>query len=292
MRTILLSLSILCFSLFSCDSAEKTADPPTELTIGTFNLQFLADAPDTGEVPRTAADLDGLVRLIDWGGFRLMTVQEVLSADSLALLQAHGLASSWRAAVGASGGTQKVGILYDTRVIERLDDVRELDNDDGLIPADWSGLRYPLAATVRVRGGFSFTLVCLHLKAGITDGGAAQRARQVEQLAAWAATVDGPLLMMGDLNDTFEGIHATIDTLTALQEAGTDVGRFLTADLPAGDFTSLEFQDLIDHVFLSPDLDARVVPGSLATVKFDQDAAYDGLTISDHRPVRFTIKLE
>ncbi|PKN26716.1 MAG: hypothetical protein CVU65_04795 [Deltaproteobacteria bacterium HGW-Deltaproteobacteria-22] len=292
MRTFIIFLSILWLTLFACESTEKTVEPPTELTIGTFNLQFLPDQLDTGDIPRSAEDMDNLVRLIDESGWQLLTVQEVLSADSLRLLQAHGLSSAWRLALGASGGTQKVGILYDTRVIDGLDDVHELDNDDGLIPADWSGLRYPLAATVRVLGGFTFTVVCVHLKAGITNAGASQRARQVEQLAAWAAGRSTPLLIMGDFNDTFEGIHGTIVTLTALQEAGAEVGRFLTADLPAGDFTSLEFQDLIDHVFISPDLDARVVPGSLATVKFDQDVSYDGLTISDHRPVRFTIHLE
>ncbi len=290
MKHLQLAFLSILFVLFSCESAEKTAAPPTELTIGTFNLQFLADQLDTGDNPRTAGDVDQLVRLIDESGFQLMTVQEVLSAGSLELLKGHGLPGAWQLALGSSGGTQHCGILYDTRVIEAPADVRELGVDDGLIRTDWTGVRYPLTATITVRGGFSLTLVSVHLKAGVTDAGAQQRARQIEQLAAWAATVEGPLLIMGDFNDTFEGIHATIDTLTALQDA-TDVGRFLTADLPEGDFTSLEFEDLIDHVFISPGIDEKVVPGSLATVKFDLDASYAAFNISDHRPVRFTISL-
>ena len=289
MKYLQMVLFSLLFALISCTSAEKKTAPPTELTIGTFNVQFLSDQLEAGDVPRSAEDIDQLVRLIHETGFQLMAVQEVSAPGSLELLQAHGLSGAWALALGASGGSQRVGILYDTRVVEALDDVRELDHDDGLIPADWSGLRYPLAATVVVRGGLTFTLVSVHLKAGITAAGANQRARQVEQLTAWAAAENAPLLIMGDFNDTFAGILETVDSLAAL-EAATDTGRFLTEDL-ANDFTSLEFQDLIDHVFASPALDARLVHGSLSTVKFDQDASYAGFSISDHRPVRFTISL-
>jgi len=290
MKFILWVISLGWLAVTACDDGTKTTAPPTELTVGTWNVQFLADRLDAGEIPRTAADVTALVRLITDGGFQVLAVEEVLGADSLALLQAHGLGASWRLEVGASGGTQKLGVLWDSRVIDRLEDVHELDNDDGLIPADWSGLRYPLFARVVVRGGFTFTIVVVHLKAGITNAGASQRARQVDQLAAWAATHDGPLLIMGDYNDTFEGILEGVDTLAALEDS--EAGRFLTADLPEGAFTSLEFMDLIDHVFLSPDLDARVVTDSLSTIDFDLDAANNGVAISDHRPVRFMIGLQ
>jgi endonuclease/exonuclease/phosphatase family metal-dependent hydrolase len=290
MKSILWVISLGWLAMAACDDGAKTTAPPTELTMGTWNVQFLADRLDAGEIPRTAADVAALVRVITDGGFGVLAVEEILGADSLGLLQAHGLGAAWRLEVGASGGSQKLGVLWDSGVIDRVEDVRELDNDDGLIPADWSGLRYPLHARIVVRGGFAFTMVVVHLKAGITNAGASQRARQVDQLAAWAAGHEGPLAIMGDYNDTFEGILEGVDSLAALE--GSDAGRFLTADLPEGAFTSLEFLDLIDHVFLSPDLDARVVPGSLGTIDFDLDAANAGVAISDHRPVRFTIGLQ
>ena len=290
MRINIWVITLCWLAVAACDDGTKTTAPPTELTLGTWNVQFLADRLDAGEIPRTATDVTAMVRVITDGGFGVLAVEEVLSADSLALLQAHGLPAAWRIAVGASGGTQKLGVLWDSRVIDRVEDVRELDNDDGLIPADWSGLRYPLHARVVVRGGFAFTMVVVHLKAGITNAGASQRARQVDQLAAWAFGHVGPLVILGDYNDTFEGILEGVDSLAALENS--DAGRFLTADLPEGAFTSLEFMDLIDHVFISPELDARVLPDSLSTIDFDLDAANNGVAISDHRPVRFTIGLE
>ena len=289
MRNFFWVISFCFLALAACDDGAKTSAPPTELTVGTWNLQFLADRLDAGEIPRTATDVAAMVRIIHDGGFGVLAVEEVLSADSLALLKSHGLGATWRLEVGASGGTQKLGVLWDSRVIDRVEDVRELDNADGLIPADWSGLRYPLHTRVVVRGGFAFTLVVVHLKAGITNAGATQRARQVEQVAAWTAAHDGPLLIMGDYNDTFEGILEGVDSLAALETS--DAGRFLTADLPEGAFTSLEFMDLIDHVFISPDLDARVIPDTLSTIDFDLNPANNGVAISDHRPVRFTIRL-
>ncbi len=290
MRIYMWVITLCWLAVAACDDGAKTTAPPTELTLGTWNVQFLADRLDAGEIPRTAADVTAMVRVITDGGFGLLAVEEVLSADSLTLLQAHGLPSAWRIDMGTSGGTQKVGVLWDSRVIDRVEDVRELDDDDGLVPADWSGLRYPLHARITVRGGFAFTMVVVHLKAGITNAGATQRARQVGQLAAWAATHDGPLVLLGDCNDTFEGILEGVDSLAALESS--DAGRFLTADLPEGAFTSLEFLDLIDHVFVSPELDARVLPDSLSTIDFDLDPANAGVAISDHRPVRFMIELD
>lgn len=290
MRRFLWVISLCWLTVAACDDGAKKTAPPTELTVGTWNVQFLADALDAGEIPRTAADVAAMVGIITDGGFGVLAVEEILNEGSLALLQAHGLPASWRIAVGASGGTQKLGVLWDSGVIDRVEDVHELDNDDGLIPADWGGLRYPLFARVVVRGGFTFTIVVVHLKAGITLAGASQRARQVDQLAAWAATHDGPLLILGDYNDTFEGILEGVDSLAALENSGA--ARFLTADLPEGAFTSLEFMDLIDHVFITPELDARVVPDTLSTIDFDLDPANAGVAISDHRPVRFTLGLE
>ncbi len=192
--------------------------------------------------------------------------------------------------MGTSGGAQKVGILLDSQTIERVEDVHELDADGGLVPAGWSGLRYPLFAHLVARGGFAFSMVVVHLKAGITPAAASQRARQVEQLAAWVVKHPGPLVILGDCNDTLGGILEGADTLAALEESGA--GRFLTADLPPDAHTSLEFHDLIDHVFVSPEIDARVVPGSLSTVDFGKEPENAGLVLLDHRPVRFTFRLE
>lgn len=281
-RSFLIVLFI--FFVSACESeGVKNKESLSIFHIGTFNIQFLADDYGVGETPRGAADYGHLARLITDNELDLIAVQEIESQKSLELLEENGLPESFEPALGASGYRQRVGVLYDIDAGIGIRQARELKEADGFTPAHWSNVRYPFLAEVEVSGAFRFLFLSVHLKAGIARDDAEQRRSQVEELVAWAENQELPFVIAGDFNDTFEGISEGVDTLEPLEEA-TEIGCFLTSDVQ--DFTSLQFFDLIDHVFVSPELDDIYIEESAETIKFDQDSSYEGAVVSDHRPVR------
>jgi endonuclease/exonuclease/phosphatase family metal-dependent hydrolase len=293
-------LVILAFFLFitACDDTKEPAcyDLGT-INMATFNIQYLADSYDSGDTPRQAKDYAKIATLITDNELALIALQEIKSEESLNLLIDNGLPSRYKFQVGLSGGTQKLGILYDSDKIESIGTLVELDEEDGFAENDWDSVRSPLMAEVVIKGGTKFTMMVLHLKAGITEASVYKRFRQVEDVTNYITSISQEfdpitkkgIIILGDLNETFEGITDIVDPLQPLEDA-TDLGEFITEEI-SSEFTSLQFDDLIDHVFITNDLASDYVTGSVAPIKFDEDSSYDGFVISDHRPVKFTINV-
>jgi endonuclease/exonuclease/phosphatase family metal-dependent hydrolase len=287
---------ILIITLISCDEGSSTCSNLIQINVGTFNIQYLSSAYELGDVPRTPEDYAKIVKIILDNDYAVVALQEINGTESFDLLYDNGLPAYYKYELGISGGNQKVAILYNSNKISSISNVRELKEDDGFSSANWGNVRYPLHAQLSVFGGMQFSFISVHLKAGIDDTPVLQRKNQIRELTAFLqnktsnpnSKYDENIFLLGDFNDVFEGINENIDSLQELEDA-SNIGEFLTKHLT--DWTQMDFQDLIDHVFVSTSIGTEYIDNSIKVIKFDEDPEYDGFNISDHRPVVLSIKV-
>ena len=178
-------------------------------------------------------------------------------------------------------------------------DVREVR-----LPSNDFPSKDPLVAEVEVLDSdLSFTVVALHLNPYVQWSEARYRAEQVRELALWLdglGPIDppgGPVAVLGDLNDTLDGLNDELDTLQPLEDRYT----FATAD--TDEYTNVPFRSQIDHLALDDTLEAlrhaagttegvqvvrhdRLEPWSLYQGGWD-----DTQNVSDHRPVYVDLRL-
>ncbi len=262
---------------------------PAYLQVGTFNIDWLtADLP--GEyTPRNEADLAMISSLIQSMDVDVLALQEIDGPEALTAL---ALPPEWAFAVGTTGWSQNVALLY------RQDRVTVSDVREVALPVNDFPSKDPLVADVVVRDGdLAFTLVALHLNPYVDWSEARFRAEQVRDVVAWL-TGDGtseppglPVVVAGDLNDTRQGLNASWDALQPLE----DLLAFATADTER--YTNIPFRSQIDHVALAPGLEARragagtelgvtVVEHDLLSPWSDYDDGVGGEpNVSSHRPL-------
>ncbi|MBN2723610.1 MAG: endonuclease/exonuclease/phosphatase family protein [Deltaproteobacteria bacterium] len=277
---------LMIFTLFivSCESNNsKSCSEGGSLTFTTFNIQFLSGTVDSGEVPRSLEDYVAINTLLESTDADLITLQEIGALSALELITEDS-SKSWGYEIAISGGSQHVAMLYNTEKIVAVDNVHELTVSDGLTLDYWSGVRYPLYAELTTKWGTEITVIALHLKAGIDESGVLQRANQVNDIVEFISGLgERNIIIAGDLNETFDGISEFGDTLQLLEDDNSG-GQFLTSEI-SEQYTSLEFQDLIDHIWVSDSMYEFYSTDTVHVLPFDTDAEFDNFIISDHRPV-------
>jgi len=298
---------LMGLSLVGCRFAPEPGEDPTSvvrvdpfgtthLQVGTFNLDWLtADLPGDFE-PRNERDVAMMASLIEAMDVDVLAVQEVDGSEAIASL---GLDPIWSWSMGATGWSQNQGILWRTDRVT-VTNVREIP-----LPINDFPSKDPLVADVVTSGGeLEFTVVALHLNPYVGWSDARYRAEQVRDLALWLDGEGGApppahdVIVLGDLNDTLDGLNDEIDALEPLEE------RFVFATADTDDGTNIPFGSQIDHVAIDPTLDlwreGRLTPNGVSVVHHDSTAPwsnYDGglyndQTISDHRPVYVDLELE
>lgn len=285
------------------DTGAPDSDPltsPAYAQIASFNAEWLADHYTTAATerddfqPRLAADYEMIRGLILAYDLDVIGLQEVEGDGAMELL---GLPSRYAWVTGDTGWSQNLVIAYRSDRFT-LDNVREVR-----LPSDSGAARAPLVGELRSRDGtLGFTLVVVHNNPYDDLNEARLRARQVEELVDWLTdelpdTADGELaeqvIVLGDFNDTFEGINPGVPSLGPIEErAGL---RFASRNTSS--FSYIDFRSLIDHIALSPALLDRWTDRDdpegfrpIAHDELDPWASYsDGYrgvpNISDHRPV-------
>jgi endonuclease/exonuclease/phosphatase family metal-dependent hydrolase len=223
----------------------------------------------------------------------LVALQEI---EGSAALEALGFDTSWSWEVGRSGRSQNLALLYRAdRLAVR--DVFELD-----LPGDGSSARNPLVATVEHASGLSFVVVVVHFFSSDDDAASSSRQRQALELHDWleesmAARLGDDLaervVLLGDFNDTVEGINPSYPSLTVFAEDST----WRIATLQADGASTVRYNSIIDHVILSAGMVDRWTGASSDTGvniiyhdAIDPWASYsDGYNaeqnVSSHRPV-------
>jgi endonuclease/exonuclease/phosphatase family metal-dependent hydrolase len=270
----------------AASSAAPASPARRNLTIASWNLQWLADKELQGPVARSAADYARLARYAKLLDADIVAVQEVQSEQALArVFDTH----RYKIHVTNDRSNQKTGFVYAKHLnVETLPDYA---------PLALGGLRSGADINVRV-GHLSLRLLSVHLKSGCFDKPlnhnrdcAALRA-QVPHLEAWIdARASEPTLfaVLGDFNRRWFGQpHDPVwSTLDDAQPAESDLDSPTRARRST--CWSAVHPQYIDHLVLSKSLSARAAPGSFKQVLYDDSDAPFRKKLSDHCPIAVTL---
>ena len=229
--------------------------------------------------PATVAD-----QLRQLEGFDILGLSEVADANigkyrgaAMDGEGARGRESRFEFVLGTTGNAvQRLAIIYDARRFAELDRFEFNDMNDG-------NHRSPLAVRLQLRGTDEvFVFMVNHL----ARGNAEMRQRQAQQLRAWAAARDEPVIAVGDYNfdyqiDTGQG-NAAFDILLAM-ENGEDVFTWVRPPELFASQMSGRYHAVLDFIFV-----AHLPPHWTATSRILTLGFGPGDTpqTSDHRPVQ------
>ena len=277
------------------DSAAPAAPSVQPLRVGSFNGDWLWSTHGDGEMPRNAVDTEMMGRLLTDHGIELVGLQEVDGPQAVHLLALEG---DWEWVTGTSGWNQNLAIAW-------RDDVVQVTNAREVVLPSYAGAnKQPLVADVTSRSGdLAFSLVVVHHHPFADAESARERATQATELHTWIrdklalSTTDvyaENVVMVGDFNDTFDGIHPDWPSLQPFVD--DPAWDFATAH--TGHFTQIPYMSQIDHIALSGPVQARQVGAGTAEgihiIPHEQTSPYSDYpggwadphpTISDHRPL-------
>ena len=274
--------------LYPAPAADR-ADP-AYIQVGSFNIDWLADAYQSEFTPRLAADYAMITRLIVETDVEVFGLQEIEGDGALTLLD---LPDRYRWHVGESGWSQNPAILWRPDRVE-VDDIREIR-----LPGTDFPSKDPLAARVRaVDGDLAFTLVVVHFHPFPNSEDSAYRAHQIEQLHTWITrglpehpAPAPPVVIVGDFNDTHAGLNPDIPGLQPFEDDPDYT--FVEADCPGSSQT--RYDSRIDHLVIDRALVERLHdsgPQCHVDAFDDRDpyrsygGGYRGISnISSHRPL-------
>lgn len=268
--------------------------PGRQLTIASWNLEFLALRDGEGCRPRTEADyaaLRQMVAAIDADVIAFQEVENYAAAERVFDRRRYRLIMERRP--GANGGTcrgapagqqlipQAVGFAVRRGLHFSARELTALRLGD-------PNLRSGLEVGLRVRGGRHLRLLGVHLKSGCAGGGTSESCatlgRQVQVLERWideAARAPYRFVVVGDWNRRLASVG---DTVWAALDDGNppnaDLSLAAGGAMPRCDPLHTSF---IDHFALD-----RRATASLVSF---QEVTFAGPRLSDHCPVVMRITL-
>jgi endonuclease/exonuclease/phosphatase family metal-dependent hydrolase len=267
------------------------------LDVATWNIEWFGDS---GRGPANDQVQAWRVRDVIVGAdLDLWGLQEITSgadfADLLVQLPAYDgfLADNPLVEGGAAsysdfdGNEQKVGLIWRRGEIEVLSADIVLTESD----FDFAG-RPPLRVRLRstVGGGDEeLVVLVLHAKAS-TDAESWERRRAASvAMKAWLDEnhPEDRVVVLGDFNDDLdESIRTGSPTPYRNFLDDPEGWSFVTEPLTlAGQTSTIGFDDVIDHILVSNEVDARYEEGSAEVFRLDRVIAGYGDTTSDHYPV-------
>ena len=271
------------------------AQTPTEIRLGTWNIEFLgADGKFRRDTPpRDGDDLVAIGNKIRDLGVALLAVQEICGERPLRAV-ADAAGPGWRPLLGTTGQwsdgktQQGVGLLYDAEVVDLLHAEELLE-----LPSNHEDLsvfhRKPVTACFRHREtGCDFRVVVVHFKAGTRARDRLKRLHEATLLRAWidgllaTAGEDQDLVLLGDFNSGFgDQPEQVFERDGAMQ--------YLEHRSPAA--TIMHFDKAIDQICVARGFDelqrhSAVVHG----VRDERQRRSFRKTYSDHFPVTVTLR--
>ena len=251
------------------------------LEIATWNIQnFPANSATAARVATLIADMD-----ID-----LVAVQEIADQAAfeqiLAQLDSHaGVLSDHEY---SSGEYQKTGFIYRKNMI-RVRGTESIFEWDG-----YAFPRPPLKVQIEVTGlGETLTMdiINVHLKADTSQESEDRRRDACEKLKEHVdAIINGGLesevIILGDFNDSLDDDPQDNVFSVFLDDPATY--EFTSQELvDQGEFSLVPWQNLLDHIVISADLQDEYLDGHTLVKHLDTEIyAYDYVDeVSDHRPV-------
>jgi len=296
-----LASSVACTAPKSTDSASEyrgtpldTGEPVETIRLATFNIEWLTADPLDGDMRRNDTDHAMITELIEHMEPDVLVLQEVegdTAMEHLALPDRY----AWETTT--SGWSQNVVLVW------RTDRVSVTGIDELNLPSTSGASKEPLTAKVTA-GALSFTVAGIHHAAFTDAESARERRTQAEELVAWiqdtlpdvhAGDASENVVVLGDFNDTFEGLNASFPSLDPFEAAG-----FVFATRRANTFSQISYASLIDHIALSEGLASSWADDAGCQIEAHEQTPpwsdYSGgyrntQNISDHRPVWIDLTL-
>ncbi len=258
MRAVFLIL-VLCLS---CNAQEKQF-----VEIGCFNIEWFPCKED-GEMMKnyginlrtpptgSATDMEALFKLLTKLDIELLGVVEIVDPMLLEKEAQTRLGSQYKVIYAPDNGSQKVGFLYDSSVLQIVGQP-EIYSDLKLDPDSWN--RPALRAFFKYKeDGFDFHAIIVHLKA--SPSGLKLRKKQWDLLGKILTDIpqkygDEDIILMGDFNNVSKyGADEFIPLIDSLNY------YWATSVLSDSGFSNYWQPDysieriqgsLIDHIFIS-----------------------------------------
>lgn len=285
------------------------------IEIGTFNIEWFP-CKDDGQLMKkygidmkypptgSATDVKALFEMLKDLDIELLALEEIVDNQMIADSAKKYLGEDYKYIFSPSGGTQKVGFLYDSSVLELVGQPESYDNI--LLRAD-SRLRPAFRAYFKTKPeGFDFHAIVVHLKA--SPRGWDQRKQQLQLLEGILAelpeeTKDADIIVMGDMNnvteagaDEFKPMLERLGFYWATQELNGLPSSYWQPNYKMARIQSSN----IDQIFVSADAKIEYMENSVKVggVCSEGAAEYTGTMpeyyekISDHCPVYATFRAD
>jgi len=275
---------------FSCMHPDRPEVDEQPWTVGSDNtLEVLTW--NIRQFPTNAGTTDKVADLIWQMGVDLVAVQEIADADAFqrllcALPGYDGILSTDEY---STGEYQKTGFIYRTSQIT-------ISTVASVFVSDYSAFpRPPLRADIDVHlpdgGQTQFTLIDVHLKAGVSSSDISRRRDAIIKLKSYVdalvlATPDSKVMIVGDFNDS-PGDSSGENVFTTILN---DPANYTILTLPlaqANEYSYIYYESLLDNMVITSTLLPDAEGGRTEIMLLDEEIAqYDyELQVSDHRPV-------
>ncbi len=286
------------------------------IEIGTFNIEWFP-CKDDGELMKKydinlryppkgkATDMDALFGLLKKLDIELLAVEEIVDPKLLEEMAKKYLGEEYKVIYSTAGGSQKVGFLYDSSVLELIGQPQTYAS---LLLEPDSRLRPAYRAYFKSKpNGFDFHAIVVHLKA--SPRGWDRRKQQLEKLEEILQTLpqeskDSDIILMGDMNNVTKAGAGEFKPM--IEELGfywaTEELKGMPTNYWQPDWKVNKIQaSTIDHIFVSADAKIEFVENSTktgggcsaGTKTYEGENIPDYFdNISDHCPVYASFRFE
>jgi len=248
----------------------------TTLDIGCWNIE---------QFPKQSTTAAALADLIASMDLDVVAVEEI--NDEAAFNQVIARLPGWKGALGegnhGAGGQippQRVGFFWKESVAQ-LTETKAL-----FTTSSYEFPRPPFQATVTA-GAKTFTLIAVHLKAGIAAEDQERRRLAHVTLEGYMRNLPNPVLLCGDFNQEIYGEpDAGTGTIYAPYLADSARYRMLSAPLDrSGAITFLDYSNMLDQMIATSGLDPMVASEAPVIPQLDDQYSAYHTVVSDHLPL-------
>lgn len=271
--------------------------PAGAIRVATWNIEWLNDQPDVGNVPRTPQDYD-----------RLAFYVQCLDADIIALQEVDGPTAAQRIFdpaiydfhFGQGGGAQQVGFAYRKSLRQQnikaqpMPDYADLSLGGSLRPGALLQLQW---------ANRELLLMSIHLKARCADNqvplfestnrDCRRLAQQVPILEAWIdeiAQENRPFIILGDFNRRFEIPDAFWPEIDDGNPRNADLTR-TTEGRQGTCWPGRRERTFIDHIVYDQLANQLVIANTIWQHRYlPEHQNYDNV-LSDHCPLSVDLQL-
>lgn len=283
-------------------------DPATTLEVVNWNIEWFGSTGfgPTNEnlqeqnvktiLQNTGADIYGLVEVVDEN--RLKNIVNQMPGYSYVIGNFGSRVNPPDATGGPLSEAQKLAFVYKTSLLSNVTTRTLINNTNTSSTSynNWASGRYPFLMTADVTLNcvtkrISFILIHAKANTSPTATSYARRQAAANELrdTLMAFFPNDNIIILGDFNDDLDQSITAGFTTTSYSSLTMDNTNFFSPTLAlslAGKKSTVSYNDVIDHVMLSNDLQPFYMPGS-ANILTDVAGLVSnyGNTTTDHYPV-------